>query len=180
MPGLVLDTGTGLGEPMWRYMEAGRAPADAPPGEPSGAGSPHGVPRSHQGTYRRSPVRRGGCYAGMAEYGGVIAVETAAEHLLELQFDDGRQRNQADMRPGLPLAPLVSGLGLPWSVGLRVVNVPGTRAPDHHLGPSAGWRLSRSGQSPFACDGPIRALLAGLRLISASQISRASSRYRMS
>ena len=104
MPGLVLQIaeGTGLGEPMWCYMEAGRAPADAPPESRQVLVHPTGFREVTRVRIAGPRCEEEAVTLAMANM-GVIAVETAAEHLLELQFDDGRQWNQADMRPGLPL-----------------------------------------------------------------------------
>ncbi|MSV27903.1 MAG: hypothetical protein EXQ52_04045 [Bryobacterales bacterium] len=104
MPGLSLQiaTATGIEEPMWCYMEGGRPYAEAPPERRQ--------PMDHPGGFREiTGVRIVGpslpetsVTQAMARE-NVIALGIGAEHLLQLQFDDGKRGGRTDLRPDLPL-----------------------------------------------------------------------------
>jgi len=104
MPGLELQISedAGLEEPMWCYMEHGRAPAGAsiekrqPLDHPAGFRDVTGVhvvgpPLSSTSVTRAMADKR------------LITVQTGPEHLLEVQFDGGTKNGKVDFQPDLPL-----------------------------------------------------------------------------
>lgn len=104
MPELALHIADGIGpeEPMWCYMEAGRAPADAPPERRQPLEHPSGF-REITGVRIVSPSLQQTSITHAMTRAGVISSNTGPEHLLELQFDAGRQAKSMDFRPDLPL-----------------------------------------------------------------------------
>jgi len=104
MPDLVLQiaAGTMLEEPMWCYMKGGRAPAEAPPESRQVLVHPAGF-REITGVRILGPGLEGAAVTRAMANMGVIAVESAEEHLLVLQFDNGGEGCHADMRPRLPM-----------------------------------------------------------------------------
>lgn len=105
MPGLTLHIaeGAGLEEPMWCYMAAGRAVREVP--------AERREPLEHPASLRDITavrivcpfLRKTSLTVAMTDE-GVISLGTGPEHLLELQFDGGRQAKRMDFRPDLPLA----------------------------------------------------------------------------
>jgi hypothetical protein len=87
---------------MWCYMEAGRAPAEAP--------TERRQPLEHPAGLREITAVRIGCplleqtsLTLAMTHAGVISSNTSLDHLLELQFDGGSQARRRDFRPDLPL-----------------------------------------------------------------------------
>jgi hypothetical protein len=104
MPGLMLQIAedAGLQEPMWCYMERGRAPAEA--------SIEKRQPLEHAAGFRDvtavhvvGPQLSATSVTRAMAVKKVITVETGAEHLLELQFDGGTESRHIDFRPDLPL-----------------------------------------------------------------------------
>ena len=104
MPGFSLHIADGAGpqEPMWCYMEAGRAPAQAPPDRRQPLEHPSGL-REISGVRIVCPLLEKTSITGAMTLAGVIRSDTGPEHLLELQFDGSRQGSHMDFRPSLPL-----------------------------------------------------------------------------
>jgi hypothetical protein len=104
MPTLALHIaeGTGPEEPMWCYMEAGRAPAEAPPERRQPLEHPAGL-RDITGVRIDCPFLEEASLTVAMTYAGVIGSDTGGEHLLELLFDGSRQASRMDFRPDLPL-----------------------------------------------------------------------------
>jgi glyoxalase-like protein len=104
MPDLALHIAedAGIEEPMWCYLEASRAPADAPPERLH--------PMEHASGFREVTGVRVVC-PSLAESSvtrrmaraGVIDACAGSEHLLELHFDHGDQGKSMDFRGDLPL-----------------------------------------------------------------------------
>jgi len=105
MPDLKLDIADGIGpdEPMWCYMETGRAPKDAPPERLQPMEHPLGL-REITGVRIVSPSLQETSITNAMTRAGVISSKIGPEHLLELKFDGGRQEERMDFRPDLPLA----------------------------------------------------------------------------
>ena len=87
---------------MWCYMEAGRAPAEAPPERRQ--------PLEHPSVFREITGVRVVCprleerpLTLEMTSAGVIRSKTGSEHLLELEFDGARTAQRMDFRPDLPL-----------------------------------------------------------------------------
>ena len=104
MPDLKLHIADGIGpeEPMWCYMETGRAPKYAPPERQQPLEHPSGL-REMTGVRIVSPLLEESSLTHAMTLAGVIGSNTGPEHLLELQFDCGRQSRSMDFRPDLPL-----------------------------------------------------------------------------
>jgi hypothetical protein len=104
MPDLKLHIADGIGpeEPMWCYMEGGRAPADAPPERRQPLEHPAGF-REITGVRIVSPSLQETSITRAMTRAGVISSTIGPEHLLELEFDGGRQEKRTDFRPELPL-----------------------------------------------------------------------------
>lgn len=104
MSGLELDIAadTELAEPMWCYMKSGRAPAEWPPERLQPLDHPAGFREITRVLIGCPDAKEGSVTSAMA-LNGVIALQTGAEHLLELQFDGGRRAATLDFRPALPL-----------------------------------------------------------------------------
>lgn len=104
MPDLKLQIADGAGpkEPMWCYMETGRAPQDAPPERRQPFEHPSGL-REITGVRLVSPVLEEASVTYAMTRAGVISSNTGPEHLLELEFDGGGQARRMDFRPDLPL-----------------------------------------------------------------------------
>lgn len=104
MPDLKLHVAEGAGpeEPMWCYIEAGRAPADAPPERRQPLEHPSGL-REITGVRIVSPFLEETSITHAMTRAGVISSKIGPEHLLELEFDSGRQGKRMDFRPELPL-----------------------------------------------------------------------------
>ena len=105
MPELALHIADGieLEEPMWCYMETGRAPKDAP--------RERRQPLEHSSGFRQitgvrivSPSLQETSITHAMTRAGVISAKIGSEHLLELEFDGCRQAKAMDFRPELPLA----------------------------------------------------------------------------
>ena len=105
MPDLKLHIADGIGleEPMWCYMETGRAPKDAPPERRQPLEHPSGF-REVTGVGVVSPLIEETSITRAMTRAGVISSNTGPEHLLELEFDGGGQAKRMDFRPDLPLA----------------------------------------------------------------------------
>jgi len=100
MPGLELEVAadTDLHEPMWCYLNSRTGPCPV-----SGANvHPAGF---HQitGVLIGCPGVKVDSVTSLMALNGVIALQTLAEHVLELQFDGGRRGTILDFRPALPL-----------------------------------------------------------------------------
>jgi hypothetical protein len=104
MPELALQIaeGTGPEEPMWCYMEAGRAPAEAPVERRQPLEHPSGL-RDVTGVRIVCPLFAKASVTLAMAHAGVISSETGSEHLLDLSFDHGGQAKRTDFRPDLPL-----------------------------------------------------------------------------
>ena len=104
MPELALHIADGIGpeEPMWCYMETGRAPADAPLERRQPLEHPSGL-REMTGVRIVSPLLEETSLTHAMTRAGVVDSNTGPEHLLELQFDGGSQAKSMDFRPDLPL-----------------------------------------------------------------------------
>jgi len=104
MPDLKLHIAEGAGpeEPMWCYMEAGRAPADAPPERRQPLEHPCGL-REITGVRIVSLSLQETSITHAMMHAGVISSKMGPEHLLELEFDGGRREKGMDFRPDLPL-----------------------------------------------------------------------------
>lgn len=104
MPGLTLQNAEDAGpeEPMWCYMEAGRAPADAPAERRQPLEHPAGL-RDITAVRVVCPLLVQTSITLAMMHAGVISVTTGPEHLLELQFDGGHPARGKDFRPDLPL-----------------------------------------------------------------------------
>jgi hypothetical protein len=104
MPDLVLQIAAdaGLDEPMWCYMENGRPPAEWPMERRQPMEHPSGLREITGVRLFRPPVSEASVTRAMANQ-RVIALQTGAESLLELQFDNQQQGGRADFRPDLPL-----------------------------------------------------------------------------
>jgi hypothetical protein len=104
MPDLKLHIADGIGpeEPMWCHMEAGRAPKDAPPERRQPLEHPSGF-REITGVRIVSPPLQEALVTQAMTRAGVITSKIGPEHLLELEFDGGRQKKRIDFRPDLPL-----------------------------------------------------------------------------
>ncbi len=104
MSGLELEIAadTELGEPMWCFMKAGRAPAEWPPERLQPLDHPAGF-REITGVLINCPDAKGSSVTSTMALNGVIALQTGVEHSLELQFDGGRRKSTWDFRPSLPL-----------------------------------------------------------------------------
>jgi len=104
MPELRLHIADGVGpeEPMWCYMETGRAPKDAPPERRQPLEHPSGF-REITGVRIVSPSVQEASITHAMRRAGVISSKTGPEHLLELEFDGGVQGKRMDFRPDLPL-----------------------------------------------------------------------------
>jgi hypothetical protein len=97
MPGLDLEIAadTDIREPMWCWMKTPFARSE-PLDHPAGYSQLTAV------LIHAPAVPETSVTAAMAA-AGVIALEPAADHLLELQFDSGRRATTLDLRPALPL-----------------------------------------------------------------------------
>lgn len=102
MPGFSIRVaeGTGTGEPLWFFMESGRAPAEAP--------VERRQPLEHAcGLREISGVRvvcgSPGPVTRAIAKAGVIEVESGAADLMEVTFDGNLAGLRADFRPDLPL-----------------------------------------------------------------------------
>jgi hypothetical protein len=104
MPDLALRIaeGTGPEEPMWCYMETGRAPAEAPPERWQPLEHPSGL-RDLTGVRIVCPSLQKTSLTLAMTHAGVISSGAGSEHRLELLFDCGRRANRTDFRPDLPL-----------------------------------------------------------------------------
>ena len=104
MPDLKLHIADGIGpeEPMWCYMETGRAPKDAPPERRQPLDHPSGF-REITGVRIVSPSLQESWVTRRMTRAGVISSKIGPEHLLELDFDGGGQEKRMDFRPDLPL-----------------------------------------------------------------------------
>jgi len=104
MPGLDLEiaTDTDLTEPIWFFMKSGSAPAEWPPERPQRLDHPAGFGELTKVLINCPDIRETSVTKAMAR-DGVIALQTGAEHLLELQFDGGHRGTTQDFRPALPL-----------------------------------------------------------------------------
>jgi hypothetical protein len=104
MAGLELEIAvdTDLAEPMWCFMKTGQAPAEWPPERLQPLDHPAGF-REITGVLISCPETKETSVTRAMARNGVIALQTAAEHLLELQFDGGRRGQAQDFRPVLPL-----------------------------------------------------------------------------
>ncbi len=104
MPELVLQiaAGTEILEPMWCYMEGGRAPAEAPPERLQPLDHPAGL-REITGVRIVCPSLAESSVTGAMVRMGVISLEAGLEHFIQLQFDNGGQNRAVDFRPDLPL-----------------------------------------------------------------------------
>jgi len=104
MPDLKLHIADGIGpeEPMWCYMETGRAPKDAPPERRQPLEHPSGL-REMTNVRIVSPLLEETSLTNAMTLAGVIGSNNGPAHLLELQFDGGRQAKSMDFRPDLPL-----------------------------------------------------------------------------
>ena len=105
MPDLKLHIADVIGpeEPMWCYMETGRAPKDAPPERRQPLEHPSGF-REITGVCIVSPSLQETSVTHAMARAGVISSKIGPEHLLELEFDGGGQEKRMDFRPDLPLA----------------------------------------------------------------------------
>jgi hypothetical protein len=104
MPGLVLQIAddSELNEPMWCYMEGGRAPAEAPPERRQPLDHPAGL-RELTRVHLVCPPLAANCVTRAMADKNLITLATGPEHLVELEFDDGLSGSSIDFRPGLPL-----------------------------------------------------------------------------
>jgi len=104
MPDLALHVAkeTGLEEPMWCYMEAGRRPDEAPPERRQPLDHPSDL-RELTGVCVVGPLLNETSLTVAMARAGVIRSQSGPEHLLELQFDGGQQEGRMDFRPSLPL-----------------------------------------------------------------------------
>jgi hypothetical protein len=104
MPGLFLRiaAATTLQEPMWCYMENGRAREDAPPEKRQPLTHPAGLERLTRVTIVSPPLSIQSVTQAMANQ-GVISLLDEPEHRMELEFDHQRASAQLDLRPELPL-----------------------------------------------------------------------------
>jgi hypothetical protein len=104
MPELALHIadGSGPAEPLWCYMETGRAPADAPLERRQPLEHPSGF-REITNVRVVSPVLDETSITRTMTQAGVISSNTGPEHLLELEFDGCHQEKRKDFRPDLPL-----------------------------------------------------------------------------
>ena len=104
MPDLKLHVADGIGpdEPMWCYMETGRAPKEAPPERRQPLEHPSGF-REITGVRIVSPSLQETSITHAMTRTGVISSKIGPEHLLELEFDGGGQEKRLDFRSDLPL-----------------------------------------------------------------------------
>ena len=103
MPGLELEiASTDPGEPMWCWMKSGMAPAQWPPERRQPLEHPAGF-REVTGVRIACPELTPDSVTGTMARTGLIGLETAVEHRLELQFDRGSRGTTIDFRPALPL-----------------------------------------------------------------------------
>jgi hypothetical protein len=104
MPELALQIADGIGpdEPMWCYMETGRAPRDAPSERRQPLEHPSGF-REVTGVRVVSPFLKEISITYAMTRAGVISSNPGPEHVLELEFDGGCQEKRMDFRPDLPL-----------------------------------------------------------------------------
>ena len=104
MPDLKLHIADGIGpeEPMWCYLETGRAPKHAPPGRQQPLEHPSGFREMTSVRIVSPSVQETSVTHAMTQT-GVIHSKIGPEYLLELEFDGGRQEQNMDFRPDLPL-----------------------------------------------------------------------------
>jgi hypothetical protein len=103
MPDLSLHiAAAALEEPMWCYMEAGRAPALAPPERRQPLDHPAGIQQVTRVHLVCPPLPAACVTQAMADL-KVISLENGPDHILELEFDGGHGGRQIDFRPDLPL-----------------------------------------------------------------------------
>lgn len=104
MPGLELEIAadTEIAEPMWCYMKNGRPPADWPVERLQPLDHPAGLRKITRFLVGCPNAKQDSVTSAMAR-NGVIALQTGAEHSLELQFDGGCRATMLDFRPSLPL-----------------------------------------------------------------------------
>jgi hypothetical protein len=105
MPDLKLQIAAGIGpeEPMWCYMETGRAPKDAPPERRQPLEHPSGF-REITSVRIVSPSLQETSITHAMTRASVVSSKIGPVHLLELEFDGDRQERRMDFRPDLPLA----------------------------------------------------------------------------
>ncbi len=104
MPDLIIQIadGTGLEEPMWCWLEGGRAPLDAPPERRQPLEHTSGLGDLTGARLTSPAIKKTSVTQAMAN-AGVIILEAGDDQLLELAFDDMRQGRMFDLRPDLPL-----------------------------------------------------------------------------
>jgi len=104
MPELTLQIaeGSGLEEPMWGYIQAGRPPAEAPADRRQPLEHPAGL-REITTVRVVCPLLEKTSLTLAMTHAGVISSNTGPENLLELQFDGCHQDRSMDFRPDLPL-----------------------------------------------------------------------------
>ena len=104
IPGFSLHIAEGpeLEEPMWCYMESGRAPAEWPADRRQPLEHPCGF-RDVTGVRIVAPELEEGSLTLAMARAGVITSNTGPERLLELVFDGNNAGESMDFRPDLPL-----------------------------------------------------------------------------